>query len=334
MMPRAAHESPPDARAAAGWGILTPATSWGGDDATRPGELVGGAGDVVGAERPDALAAYRPPFEVTAGLLVVPALGPTAPLRRAFPGVPFLSLLGRTPLLAWFGRVTEGCAHDAAGRWRCEGGRGAVLYHELTVVAALARHALFLPATYAISARSVRLARHYYGMPKDSAAMTLRVAGRRYVAAWSVRGGRLPRHRMGAAAGVWPLAATGMAGALPGGDGGARGGPGGPVAPPGAGAGGTVHHRGAPSAAGRATPPARPLRGRPAVATPAPGGLRRAGPRGPAPAISAAPDPTPNASTSRRGPAPPYAGRPAPALGLRPPAPRGGGTRGRRRPGW
>jgi hypothetical protein len=190
MMPRAAHEPPPDARAAAGWGTLTPATSWGGDDAARPGEPVEGARDAVEAGRPDALADYQPPFEVTADLLVVPALCPTAPLRRAFPSVPFLSLLGRTPLLAWFGRVTEGCAYDADGRWRCEGGRGAVLYHELTVVAALARRALFLPATYATSARSVRLARHYYGMPKDPAVMTLRVAGRRFAAAaWSARGG-------------------------------------------------------------------------------------------------------------------------------------------------
>jgi hypothetical protein len=97
MMPRAAHEPPPDARAAAGWGTLTPATSWGGDDAARPGEPVEGARDAVEAGRPDALADYQPPFEVTADLLVVPALCPTAPLRRAFPSVPFLSLLGRTP---------------------------------------------------------------------------------------------------------------------------------------------------------------------------------------------------------------------------------------------
>ena len=42
-------------------------------------------------------ATYGPPFDLRADLLLAAALAPTAPLRATFSGVPFLSLLGRTP---------------------------------------------------------------------------------------------------------------------------------------------------------------------------------------------------------------------------------------------
>jgi hypothetical protein len=165
---------------------LTPATSWGHEDLAGRAEPATGA---EGAAGRDILAAYRPPFEFTSDMLFVPALCPTGPLRRAFPGVPFLSLLGRTPLLVWFSRVKEGCAYDAAGQWRCEGGTDTVLYHELTVVATMRRRALFVPAIYATSARSVRLARHYHHMSKYPVEMTLRLAGRRFEAQAREAGG-------------------------------------------------------------------------------------------------------------------------------------------------
>jgi hypothetical protein len=149
---------------------LTPATSWGGDQSGTAGPA-----DDVSAQ-------YAPPFEFTSDMLFLLALGPTTPLRRAFPAVPFLSALGRTPLVIWFSRVKEGCSRDAAGAWRCEGGPTTVLYHELTVIALLRRRTLFVPAIYATSVRSVRIARHYYGMPKYPTSMGLQVVGQRFEA--------------------------------------------------------------------------------------------------------------------------------------------------------
>ena len=143
---------------------LTPATSWGAE------EPLGAAGDVF--------ARYGPPFDITADLLFGLALCPSGPLRRAFPGVPFLGLLGRTPLLVWFARITRGCYFDASGRRRCDGGPAGVLYHELNVLALLRRPALFVPGIYATSPRSVRIGRRY-GMPKQATTMSFQADGRR-----------------------------------------------------------------------------------------------------------------------------------------------------------
>jgi hypothetical protein len=110
---------------------------------------------------------YRPPFVLTSDIVLVVALAPTGPLRRDFPGVPFLSLLTRTPLIVWFARITESCYHDTAGEFRCERGSGAEgLYSEVNVVALVRQRALFVPGIYASDAHTVHIARFYYGMPK------------------------------------------------------------------------------------------------------------------------------------------------------------------------
>jgi hypothetical protein len=66
---------------------LTPASSWGGDDA------------ICEADRPCAgtCERYVPPFKFTSDILFTLALCATGLLRNAFPGVPFLSVLGKTP---------------------------------------------------------------------------------------------------------------------------------------------------------------------------------------------------------------------------------------------
>lgn len=148
---------------------LTPATSWGKEPPSTPG----------GVAVADVFARYAPPFDLTSDLLFALALGRTAPLRQAFPGVPFLSCLGKTPLLIWFSRVTEACFGDPAGERRCEGGPAAVLYHELNVFALLRQPALFVPGIYATSERSVRIG-HGYGMPKEPTTMSLEGAGQRF----------------------------------------------------------------------------------------------------------------------------------------------------------
>src|SRR3712207_9415759 len=61
----------------------------------------------------------------------------TAPLRRAFPDVPFLSALGRTPLVIWFSRITEACYRDATGQRRCDRATEGVPDNELNVLALL-----------------------------------------------------------------------------------------------------------------------------------------------------------------------------------------------------
>jgi hypothetical protein len=128
---------------------------------------------------------FRPPFDLLSDMLLVVALCPTSPLARSFPSVPFLSCLGRTPLLAWFSRVKQGWYDDPSGARRCDGGLDVVLYYELTVIALLRQRAVFVPGIYATEERTIRVSRYYYGMPKVPTQMGLRVAGRSFVS-WVV----------------------------------------------------------------------------------------------------------------------------------------------------
>jgi hypothetical protein len=123
---------------------------------------------------------YLPPFDLTSDLLLVGALCPTAPLQRAFPTVPFLSVQHRTPLVIWFGRVTEVCSRDPAGASRCEGDGRTALYYELTVVALLERRSVFVPGIYATSDRTIWIGQLRYGMPKQPTTMRVEVGGRRF----------------------------------------------------------------------------------------------------------------------------------------------------------
>ena len=124
---------------------------------------------------------YAPPFELTTDMLFALALCPTAPLRRTFPGVPFLSLLGKTPLVIWFSRVTEACYRDATGQRRCDRHTEGVPYNELNVLALLRARALFVPGIYATSELSVSIG-HGYGMPKQLTAMTVTTTANRFSA--------------------------------------------------------------------------------------------------------------------------------------------------------
>jgi hypothetical protein len=122
----------------------------------------------------DIFAQYAPPFDLTSDMLFALALCPTRPLRRAFPGVPFLSLLGRTPLLLWFSRITQMCYHETEGAEHCLGRSEAGLYHELNVVAFLRKRTLFVPGIYATSELTIRVG-HGYGMPKQPTTMQVEV---------------------------------------------------------------------------------------------------------------------------------------------------------------
>jgi hypothetical protein len=124
---------------------------------------------------------YRPPFVLTSDMLFVLALAPTRDLQRGFPGVPFLSVLGRTPLVVWFSRITESCYHDQTGAWRCERSPSpAGIYSEVNVLGPLRRRAVFVLAIYASEARTVEIGRHYYGMPKHLARTAVRVGAGRF----------------------------------------------------------------------------------------------------------------------------------------------------------
>jgi hypothetical protein len=137
---------------------------------------------------PDILRLYGPPFDLTSDMLFVAALAPADPLRRAFPGVPFLALAGRIPLLMWFSRIKQACFQDGAGQTRCLGGPESVLYNELNVLALLRRPAMFVPGIYATSPLTIRLGRRY-GMPKQPATMGLATT-RRQIASRVIDGGR------------------------------------------------------------------------------------------------------------------------------------------------
>jgi hypothetical protein len=111
--------------------LLTPDTSWGAEEALDPPP-----GD-------DVFDRYPPPFDLEADMLFAVAPG---------------------PLPVWFARITRG--RDGSGRVE-EG----PLYHELNVMAPGRDGAFFVPAIWATSRRSVRIAWRY-GMPKAPIAMT------------------------------------------------------------------------------------------------------------------------------------------------------------------
>jgi hypothetical protein len=107
-----------------------------------------------------------PPFDLTADMLFVVALVPRRWLRKAFAQTSFFSLFGRTPLVLWFSRISEGCYRDRLGEPHCLGGPAETLYNEVNVMALLRKRRLFCPAIWATSELSVRIAR-MYGMPKE-----------------------------------------------------------------------------------------------------------------------------------------------------------------------
>ena len=121
---------------------------------------------------------YSPPFSLTSDMLFALGLARTAPLRRAFPDLPFLSAHGRTPLVIWFSRITEACYRDATGQRRCDRDTDGVPYNELNVLALLREQALFVPGIYATSELSVSIG-HGYGMPKRPTLMHLEATDKR-----------------------------------------------------------------------------------------------------------------------------------------------------------
>src|SRR5438270_3017762 len=104
----------------------------------------------------DIFSQYAPPFDLTSDMLFALALCPTMPLRRTFPEVPFVSLLGKTPLLLWFSRVTKMCYHNTEGAQHCLDG-AAEMYDEVNVVAFLRQRMLFVPGIYATSDLTIRV---------------------------------------------------------------------------------------------------------------------------------------------------------------------------------
>lgn len=134
----------------------------------------------------DIFAQYAPPFDLTSDMLFALALCSTRPLSQVFPGVPFLSLVGHTPLLLWFSRITQMCYHDRLGVQHCLG-EAAGLYYELNVVALARQRMLFVPGIYATSELTIRVGQGY-GMPKHPATMQVQVGGSRFYS--EVRDGR------------------------------------------------------------------------------------------------------------------------------------------------
>jgi hypothetical protein len=130
-------------------------------------------------ETTESFTQYRPPFDLTSDMLLVMALCPSMPLRQTFPGLPFLSLLGKTPLLLWFSRTHEIYYYDQAGAQRRIGDPETVLYNELNVVAFLQKRALFIPGIYATSELTIQIG-HSYGMPKQLTKMRVEVADKQF----------------------------------------------------------------------------------------------------------------------------------------------------------
>jgi hypothetical protein len=143
--------------------LLTLASSWGAEEVND-----------AHCTTTSVLDRFAPPYDLTSDLLFVFALTPAAPLQRAFPQAPLLTLGGRALLVMWFSRITGAVYGTPAGIRQSEGGPGSTLYHELNVVALLRRRAVFVLRIYATSARTILIAYHY-GMPKQPTRMSFDV---------------------------------------------------------------------------------------------------------------------------------------------------------------
>ena len=150
------------------------------------GHTGAGRGSDASAE---VFAQYAPPFDLSSDMLLAMALCDAAPLRAAFPGVPFLSILGTTPLVTWFGRVTEAWYRDAAGKPRRVSESEGVPYNELNIMALLRGRSIFVPGIYATSDLSVRIGRGY-GMPKAPITMDVQTDGARFTSSGTDGTGR------------------------------------------------------------------------------------------------------------------------------------------------
>jgi hypothetical protein len=127
-------------------------------DTTSPVELQEGERWQSLAHGADFFNVYQPPFAMTLDALFCVAWCSVAPLKETFPGVPFLSLLGKTPLVLWFARFKDFEYTDAAGaRQRMSNRAGALPYSELGIGTLLARRGFFVPSLYASSNFGTRL---------------------------------------------------------------------------------------------------------------------------------------------------------------------------------
>ncbi|HET9495999.1 MAG TPA: hypothetical protein VFR15_17360 [Chloroflexia bacterium] len=118
-----------------------------------------------------------PPYDMRSDMLLAVALCPTGPLRAGFPGVPFMSVRGRTPVAVWFAKVTVGCHRISTGERECISDRLSIPYSELTVLAALDEPAAFVPGIYTTSKLVLRIG-DLYGMAKRPAHATFPRGGR------------------------------------------------------------------------------------------------------------------------------------------------------------
>ena len=118
----------------------------------------------------DILDLYPPPLDVGASMLFVATSAALGPLRASFPGVPFLAISGRVPLVLWFSRVHSLEYGPVDSRQLLDESDG-FGYNELNVVALLRSRQIFVPAIYATSGLTQRIG-HRYEMPKSEVEMS------------------------------------------------------------------------------------------------------------------------------------------------------------------
>lgn len=112
-------------------------------------------------------AAYPPPFDLVSDMLIAAGTCAAAPLREAFPGLPFARVGGRAFLVVWFARVHD-IGFDAGGSGSRRASHEApaeVPYDEIDVAVLLRSGGAFVPGIYATRPLPRRLG-HGYGMPK------------------------------------------------------------------------------------------------------------------------------------------------------------------------
>jgi hypothetical protein len=117
--------------------------------------------------RADFFSIYKPPFAMTFDALVCIVWCPVSHVKATFPTLPFVSVLGHTPLVLWFASFKEFTYTDTRGTAQTMGQRaGALPYQELGIAALLWRRGFFVPTLYASNEFGVQLGLSY-GMPKQ-----------------------------------------------------------------------------------------------------------------------------------------------------------------------
>lgn len=111
---------------------------------------------------------YIPPYDLTADMVFTLGFIPSGNVKDTFPGVKFLSVLGKMPVIITFAHYKKVCFTTEKNDRSCIEKK--TVYNEIFFATFLQRFAVFVPTLLATSDLSIEIAK-YYDMPKRKFSM-------------------------------------------------------------------------------------------------------------------------------------------------------------------